>query len=410
MPVEPRGVDLNLSALLAAVEKAPPSASVDVLAAELAARMGAQEMSFLITDLSGHFLVRLVTVGREPGAGGVERPEEVPLEQPPYWQVIRTQEPQVSSEGRQVFVTAPVTNRGDVIGVLELVLEHQPGPEILQFVAEAGLALAYVVIANRRFTDLYEWGRRTAPFTLAAEIQHGLLPKSTTCEAGQFTLAAGLEPTEDIGGDTFDYALDRNTLHVSITDAMGHEEKAALLATLLVGALRNGRRCGVKIVEQAQRANSAVAAHGDGDSFVTGLVLRVDLATGRVQAVVAGHPLPLLLRGGEVRAVELETGPPFGVLGEAGYQVQRLCLEPGDRMILLTDGMLERNAARVDVARLLVETQDFHPREVVRSMLAAVLDATKGRLRDDATVLCLEWQGGGSKRNSPGPGGDDEEN
>ena len=400
MPTAPGADDLNLSALLAAVEKAPPSASIDVLAAELSARIGAQEMSFLILDLSGHSLVRLVSVGRDPGTGGAERPEEVPIDQAPYSQVIRTQQPQLLAENGQIRITAPVSNRGDTIGVLELVVEDDPGPRILQFVTEAALALAYVVIANRRFTDLYEWGRRTAPFTLAAEIQHGLLPESSTCEAGQLTLAAGLAPTEDIGGDTFDYALDRNTLHVSITDAMGHEEKAALLATLLVGALRNGRRCGSEIIDQVRRANQAVSAHGDGESFVTGLVLRVGLTTGRVQIVVAGHPLPLLLRGGEVRTVALETGLPFGVTGEARYRVQQLSLEPGDRMLLLTDGMLERNAARVDVARLLLETRDLHPREVVRTMLAAVLGATRGRLRDDATLLCLEWHGEGSKRNA----------
>lgn len=409
MPMEPGGTDLNLTELLAAVEKAPPTASVDVLAAELAARIGAREMSFLLTDISGRSLVRLVTVGGEPGTGG-RRPERLPLDQPPYGQVIRSQEPHLVAENGQVLVTAPVTNRGDVIGVLELVLHDEPGQETLQFVAEAALALAYVVIANRRFTDVYEWGRRTTPFSLAAEIQHGLLPKSPTCEAGQFTLAAGLEPTQDIGGDTFDYALDRKTLHVSISDAMGHEEKAALLATLLVGALRNGRRCGLEIVDQVQRADAAVAAHGDGESFVTGLVLRVELATGRVQIVVAGHPIPLLLRDGQVKAVALDRDVPFGLMGEEGYRLQRLRLEPGDRMLLLTDGMLERNAARVDVAHLLAETHDLHPREVVRTMLAAVLDATKGRLRDDATMLCLEWHGGGSARSFAGPGGDDETN
>ncbi|HVL03914.1 MAG TPA: hypothetical protein VM386_05710 [Acidimicrobiales bacterium] len=102
-------------------------------------------MSFLILDLSGHSLVRLVRVGGEPGAGGVQRPEEVPLDEAPYSEVVRTQRPQVLAENGQIRVTAPVTNRGDVIGVLELVVEEDPGPHILQFVAEAGLALAYVV-------------------------------------------------------------------------------------------------------------------------------------------------------------------------------------------------------------------------------------------------------------------------
>ena len=119
-------------------------------------------------------------------------------------------------------------------------------------VALAAHALAYVVIANRRFTDLFAWGQRSVPLSLAAEIQHRLLPGSYTCEAGQFTLAAWLEPAGNVGGDTFDFALERDTLHLSMTDAMGHEVDAAVLATVLVGALRNARRAGVGLAEQAR--------------------------------------------------------------------------------------------------------------------------------------------------------------
>jgi len=79
-----------------------------------------------------------------------------------------------------------------------------------------------------------------------------LLPGSYTCEAGQFTLAAWLEPSGDIAGDTFDFAIERDTLHVSITDAMGHAIDASMLATVLVGALRNAMRAGVELGEQAR--------------------------------------------------------------------------------------------------------------------------------------------------------------
>ena len=69
-----------------------------------------------------------------------------------------------------------------------------------------------------------------------------------------------MEPAGNVGGDTFDYSLDRDTLHVSLTDAMGHEEDAALLASLLVGSLRNSRRGGATLAEQATRANSALSS------------------------------------------------------------------------------------------------------------------------------------------------------
>jgi hypothetical protein len=104
--------------------------------------------------------------------------------------------------------------------VLELSLDEAPDQSTLADVALAAHALAHVVIANRRFTDLFEWGQRSVPLSLAAEVQHRLLPDAFTCEAGQFTLAAWLEPAGEIAGDTFDFAMERDTLHLSMTDAM----------------------------------------------------------------------------------------------------------------------------------------------------------------------------------------------
>ena len=107
--------------------------------------------------------------------------------------------------------------------MLELALPAVPGEQTIADLGRAAHALAYVVIANRRFTDLYAWGQRSVPLSLAAEIQHRLLPGAYTCEAGQCTLSAWLEPAGDVGGDTFDFILDRDLLHLSMTDAMGHD-------------------------------------------------------------------------------------------------------------------------------------------------------------------------------------------
>ncbi len=131
------------------------------------------------------------------------------------------------------------------------------------------------MIANRRHTDLFEWGQRSTPFTLPAEIQRRLLPSAFTCEAGAFSLSAWLEPAADVGGDTFDYSLGRDALHLSMTDAMGHGIASALTATLCVGSLRNTRRQGASLLEQVAAANTALADHFtsvDDEGFATGLV------------------------------------------------------------------------------------------------------------------------------------------
>ena len=294
--------------------------------------------------------------------------------------------------GARLF--APVTSRGEAVGVLELLLDDFPAEQTVADVAQAAHFLAYVVIANRRYTDLFEWGQRSVPLSLAAEIQHRLLPGAFTCEAGQFTLAAWLQPAGEIGGDTFDFSLDRDALHLSMTDAMGHTMDAALLATVLVGGLRNARRRGVELAEQARLANDALAEQAGESQFVTGLVVRIDLAAATAGIVNAGHPPPFRLRGRQVAQLDLKADRPFGLQAGRGYRVQALQLEVGDRLIFVTDGMLERDAERMNIAAILTEGLNMHPREAVQHLTQAVLQASGGELRDDATALCLDWHGG----------------
>jgi serine phosphatase RsbU (regulator of sigma subunit) len=389
---------LDLSALLDAVENAPPFSAIDALARQLAEAVDATEVAFLIADFSGQALIRLGHEG-EPGTRGHRREtaERVSLTEGAHGHVLASQRLAVTNSADGVQVLAPVTNRGEAIGVLELRLPFPPDDQTLADVALAAHALAYVVIANRRYTDLFEWGQRSVPLSLAAEIQHRLLPASYTCEAGQFTLAGWLEPAGDNAGDTFDFSLERDTLHLSLTDAMGHDVSAAVLATVLVGALRNARRANVDLAEQARLASGALIEQTKGAAFATGQLVRVDLRTRAAHMVNAGHPPPLRLRGGRVSAVTLHADPPFGVVRDHRYRVQPLPLEPGDRILFLTDGILERNAADLDIRAILKSGEHEHPREAVQNLMSAVLDASGGELADDATALCLDWHGGPSR-------------
>jgi serine phosphatase RsbU (regulator of sigma subunit) len=391
----------GLRALLERVESGEPTDAVEAVAAELAVMVGARAVSFLIADFSGRALVRFgpayATTGQDCRQGTVPA-ETLELAGTVYDRVLRTQQVDVRECDGGAELIVPVTDRGDAIGVLELSLPRFPDDRTIADVAATAHALAYVVIANRRHTDLFEWGQRTTLFSLAAEIQRRLLPASYTCEAGQFTLAGWVEPSSSVGGDTFDYNLDRDVLQLSITDAVGHEVQAALLATLLVASLRNGRRRGLSLAEQASGANDDLAANTEAGNFVTGQLLRIDLHSGAATIINAGHPLPLRLRHGRVEEIHLHIDLPFGLQPGRSFRVQQFPLEPGDRLVFVTDGMLERNAARLDVSTALGRSGDLHPREVVHELGAAVLRATAGDLRDDATVLVLDWYGGGLLR------------
>ncbi|WP_220451337.1 PP2C family protein-serine/threonine phosphatase [Nocardioides dongkuii] len=402
--------EMDIGRVLAAAEAASPVQSAEKVALELGQVFGALEVSFLITDASGRALVRLAHLpiaGADDGADdggqqrrhGEETATRLPLDGGPVEQAMRTQTVQVvasaAGEPGRHRVLAPVTERGESIGLLELFLPGDPEPGTVTEVARVAHLLAFVVIANRRHTDLYEWGQRTEDYELSAEIQQRLLPSARTCEAAAFTLAGWLEPAASIGGDTFDYSLARDVLHLSLTDAMGHGVNAALVASMCLAALRGARRAGMSLVDQAAAANAAICKHrlAEGEDFATGIVGRLALDTGRLEIVNAGHVAPYLLRDSELTSLDLRVDLAFGMFEDATYASTSLDLEPGDRVVLLTDGMLERNALDAAVPVAIRESRDLHPREVVRALADGALEATGGKLRDDATVLCLDWHG-----------------
>ncbi len=405
---------LDVGRILEAAEAASPVEAIEQVARALGLAFDAVSVSFLISDLSGRALVRLAhvplraegTASRRSQADGERREDQesatvLPFDGGPAEQAIRTQTVQVLSPGSATppasladlwHVLAPVTERGESIGLLDLYLPGEPDPDVLAEIGHVAHLLAFVVIANRRHTDLFEWGQRTRAFTLSAEIQQRLLPESRTCEAAAFTLAGWLEPTASIGGDTFDYSLARDLLHLSLTDAMGHGVNAALTASMCLGGLRGARRRGATLLEQANATNEALS-EDTRDDFVTGLIGRLELRTGALDLINAGHVAPYLLRGSEVRVLDLPVDLPLGMFADTIYRTSGTDLRPGDRVVLVTDGMLERTVASVDLPGAIHDTKDLHPREVVRALADAALAAAGQALKDDATVLCLDWHG-----------------
>ncbi|RZU50704.1 serine phosphatase RsbU (regulator of sigma subunit) [Krasilnikovia cinnamomea] len=400
-----------LAGILDAAENAPPVDAVEAVTRELAAALNARTVSFLIADLSGRALVRLANLPAD-GAGGQRREGDevatvMPFDGGPAEQALRTQTVQTLAQPDGWTVLAPVTDRGEVIGLLEMTLPDEPAPGVLPEIARTAHALAFVVIANRRHTDLFEWGQRTTPFTLSAEIQRRLLPGSYTCEASAFTLSGWLEPAASIAGDTFDYSLARDTLYFSVTDAMGHGVASALTATLGVGSLRNTRRRGATLTEQADAANAALAENAVvPGGYVTAVLGRLDLRTGECSLLNAGHVPPLLVRDGDTRQLPLPGNFPLGMFPEAGFHGAEITLRAGDRLVLFTDGMRERRAASLNLPARLREMTALHPREAARALADAVLEIAGPDLDDDATLLIVDWHSGHSAQRSTSAGAD----
>ena len=236
---------VDLRALLDAVEAASPTQGVDALAGELARLVGAAEVSFLIADVAGGTLVRLARPGGDGEAVRDREPADTLLiAGTAPGDALRTQTLQIEpvQDGDGVWVFAPVTERGEAVGVLELLLPYQPDSETVDYLAAAAHALAYVVDAAV-VTDLYECGSRSAPLTLEAEISGASCRCPTRARRGSSPWR--LARPGRVGGDTSTSPSDRDVLHLSITDAMGHGVAAALLATWGSGAFATaaGRAC-----------------------------------------------------------------------------------------------------------------------------------------------------------------------
>lgn len=374
--------------LLNAAENAPPGAAVEAVAQQLLRSIGATEVAFFITDLSGEKLIPVTRVSATPSNEGVG---SVSIGDSREGIALRRQKTQIITEDTITSLFTPVTSRGEAIGVLVMKLPQQPSKEIIDQISSVGHELAYIVVANRRHTDLYEWGQRSGPMTLAAEIQRRIIPGSFTCEAGWFTVAGWLEPSTHVAGDTFDYSFDNERLTLSLTDAMGHSVESALLTTVGVAALRNTRRAGGDIAEASAAANSALMQHTANDQFVSGLLVDIPLSGGVATFIDAGHPPPFLLRDGSVSTVPMKANVPFGMFAETVYEPQTLDIRLGDRLILVTDGLLERNASGFEICRSIENLAELHPREFVRQLCRDVKEAAGGSLVDDATILCFDW-------------------
>ncbi|MEP6695591.1 MAG: PP2C family protein-serine/threonine phosphatase [Pseudonocardiales bacterium] len=370
----------------------PPYEFAEALLRHLRQIAGATACTILLADYEEETLTPV------PARGAASTTGEHHVQGSVAGQAFLDQEPIVMAASFGHVGYFPVSMRAERLGVLEIDLPEDD-PALRVALSDIAGFLGYAIVAARRYTDRFERIRRRRALDLPAEIQWELLPV-LAYDAPEFSIAGSLEPAYEIGGDTFDYAVAEQTLTVSVTDAMGHGLRAAMLGSLAVSALRNRRRQGDGIVQQMEQASQRLSEQFGGDQYVTGVMVHIDLPTGIAAAVNAGHPLPMLLRSGAVRRVELDPDTPMGMFPDTVYRSERLVLEPGDRLLLFSDGLTEARPhggeafGEQQLADQVLETGAMSPVEVVRVLTSSVLDHRAGQLADDATAVCLDWRGG----------------
>ncbi|MBN1093039.1 serine/threonine-protein phosphatase [Blastococcus sp. TML/M2B] len=379
-----------LGSLLDRAHLMPPRLVGPLVAQEIEA-MGGSDVAIWLQDFE-HSVLRPLQ-----GAGLGGDPE--PIDGSMAGAAFRTDSPcEVRQADGTVRLYVPMLDGSDRVGVLGLTLPRVDDNDRRLAQRIAGLT-ADLVVTKSGYTDTFARTRMSSPMSLSAHLQWQMLPP-LVMTTPDLALAGALEPAYDVGGDSFDYALDERTLHLAVFDAMGHGVEAATMATLLIAAYRHGRVNGSDLRDMYAEMDSVLGSSFPG-RFATALIGRLETGTGRLTWINAGHPPGLLIRGGRVvRELTGRVSRPVG-FGDAEPHLHSITLEPHDRLLFFTDGVVEErldDGAQFGEQRLreFIEANAVHrlpPAETVRLLSQSLLQGRGGRTSDDASLLMIEWSG-----------------
>ena len=380
-----------LGLLLDRAHQMPPQLIAPMIAEEVAG-IGGRDVSVLLQDYGRELLVPL------PGLRLlVGEPQEIAGS--PAGTAFLRADPLEVWQAQGVRMYLPLLDGSDAVGVLALTLDAVDDDD-RRLLRRLASLVADILVTKQAYTDRFFQARRREPMSVAAEMQWSLLPP-LAMSVPQVAVGGAVEPAYDIAGDSFDYALNDKILHAAVIDAMGHGLEAATMATVAVGAYRHARRAGIGLAEKYRYMDQAVAEQFGSDHFVTAQMMDLDITTGLFQWVNAGHPVPLLIRDKQVvRQLEGPTTLPVG-LGGACPSVSELQLQPGDRVLCYTDGVIEErdvDGQPFGEQRLIrcvnqLEHQEGGMRAEALRLSHALKQERGGSSSDDATLFLIEWRG-----------------
>jgi serine phosphatase RsbU (regulator of sigma subunit) len=296
--------------------------------------------------------------------------------------------------------TQVVTTGDETVGVLYMDsragaadLSHG-GRELLQTLA---LEASTVLENARLLEEEREKHKLEKELAVAREIQAGLLPRSLPA-TGWFRAVGSSQPSHLVGGDYYDILNMEDGSRVAVVaDVSGKGVSSALLASLLQGAFLLASESPMPLDEMMRRVNHFLNERAAGEKYATIFYARFEPG-GRLSWVNAGHCPPVLLRHGELSQLSA-TGVPVGLVAEAAYEVRQMTLEPGDKLVLYTDGVSEAmNEAGEMFGRprlnQVLQLNAARPAAELHAVLTSAVTAfVAGAVQsDDITLVVLEYQ------------------
>ncbi len=384
--------DTDFGAALRALHALAPTAVGEVIG-DLARRAGATDSMTLLVDFEQTTLLPL-----PDGQPHVDLPVPLAVQDTTAGLALRDRRVLTEAIPGASRVWVPVLEGTDCTGVLGLIFGAGQSLE-RSALEELGMFAGLAILAAARATDLYNLVRRRKAMSLPASMQWDLLPP-LRLHVPEATSVGMLEPAYDVGGDSFDHVVNGSKLDLVVMDAMGHGLSASVVSALAMGSYRHDRREGQPLEVVHRRLDRIVGEQFGGEPFVTGLLAQLDLRDGELRWTNAGHPAPLLVHGGSVRPLRCEPSLPWGLGGALAEQASHQ-LQPGDGVVLYTDGVVEgRNSDGVPfgvdrfVDLVAEAARSSSPSDAaVRRLVHDALAYQDHRLRDDATVIWVTWRG-----------------
>lgn len=380
----------KVAALLHESRQHPPDQLGPFLSASVD-RFGMRDLSVFVCDFEQRSLIPLPG---SPATGPLD------MERTPGGRAFTTATQVAERIEGGVRLWSVVVDGAARLGVLSTTLDEADDQTRALADSLAGVVAA-LLVTRGQCTDAYTAIRRSDTLTLAAEMQWDLLPP-LSLDSERVSVAGLIQPAYEVGGDSFDYAINADTLHFAVFDAMGHGLVSSQLAHLAVSSYRHSRRSGFDLAFTYTAMDAAIASRGLETEFVTGVFATLDLVTGRLRWINAGHPAPLLVRANEVVGpLACEPTLPAGIADvDSGdvAEIGTLDLQAGDRLFCLTDGVVDSHrpgGQDFGEDRLLQMLADrsrdgLDAAETVRQLSHSVLDH-HGMLSDDTTAFLVDF-------------------
>ncbi len=265
------------------------------------------------------------------------------------------------------------------------------------------LMIAMIAYIEKQRVMSLERSRMQTELEVATTIQRSLLPPVTETYPGrkEIGVAASMDPAKAVGGDFYDvFFVGKDRLAFVVADVSGKGVPAALFMATSKTTIQNCVRDIASLSEAAATANDSLCRNNTAEMFVTAWIGVLDLPTGMLSFINAGHNPPVLVSGGKAAFVKQRSG--FILAGMEGmkYREQTLQLKPGDRFFLYTDGVTEaENTAHAlfgeeRLAACLEREADKTPGEIIAAVKSAIDAHADGADQfDDITMLCIRYDG-----------------